>query len=248
MTPTKKPISTADDPVLALLQQFHPPQLAAEIQSTRAQHKPLPLHPTATTHDDDDARDLRRRTRAAKQPPRRKPQPLSAKEKRKLRVHALPTRNIPYETFRPLHALWLRYVRELMALGGGGAAAALAGKMASGDLHGAMVEVVRSRAVDRVGIRGIVVKETRGVLEIATEAGRVKTVPKEFTIFRIEVPMQEEDKGEGKGKGEEEKEKKKEKETGKVRTMVFDLHGSQLMFRAPDRAGRKFKAKSLLDL
>jgi len=51
----------------------------------------------------------------------------------------------------------------------------MAGRLASGDLHGALVEVVRSRAVDRVGIRGIVIKETRGVLVVVTQKGEGKS-------------------------------------------------------------------------
>lgn len=93
------------------------------------------------------------------------------------------------------------------------------------DLHGALVEVVRSRAVDRVGLKGIVVKETRAVLVLVTEKGEGKTVPKEFTVFGVTIP--------GKQQGEEKR---------------LELLGNQMMFRAAERAGRKFKAKAMLDL
>jgi len=127
----------------------------------------------------------------------------------------------------------------------------MAGRLASGDLHGALVEVVRSRAVDRVGIRGIVIKETRGVLVVVTQKGEGKSeyipppsgpifaetklmrkvaVPKEFTVFRIAVPPTDEDRARGRG------------------DMIFELQGNQMMFRAAERAGKKFKAKPMLDL
>lgn len=55
-------------------------------------------------------------------------------------------------------------------------------------------------------------------------------VPKEFTVFRVVVPASEEDRAKGRT------------------DMVFELQGSQMMFRAAERAGRKFKAKPMLDL
>ena len=184
-TPTRSavPVSCAD--ALALLLQHHPEDQALELVQTRVQNKPLALHPTATTtttttaagdgRAGGDARDRRRQERQAKQArPRRKPRPLTAREKRALNVHALPARSqLAYATFVPLHTLWLSYANSLVALGGG--AAAMAGRLASGDLHGAVVEVVRSRAVDRVGIRGIVVKETRATLVVVTQADEAKS-------------------------------------------------------------------------
>ena len=53
-------------------------------------------------------------------------------------------------------------------------------------------------------------------------------MPKEFTVFKVVVEMAG--------------------ENGKGREMVFELHGSQLMFRAAERAGRKYKGKPMLDL
>lgn len=91
--------------------------------------------------------------------------------------------------------------------------------LVSADYHGALVEVVRSRCVSRVGLRGIVVKDTKFTFEVITEKNEVKRVPKEHTVFRFEVPSKEE---EGK-------------------PMVFEIHGSQFESRAPDRANRKFK-------
>jgi len=53
-------------------------------------------------------------------------------------------------------------------------------------------------------------------------------VPKEFTVFKVAV-----DVGGENDKGKE---------------MVFELHGSQLIFRAAERAGKKYKGKPMLDL
>jgi ribonuclease P protein subunit POP4 len=56
-------------------------------------------------------------------------------------------------------------------------------------------------------------------------------VPKEYTVFRIRIPPTEE-----------------ERATLGRKDMVLDLHGQQMMFRAAERAGRKFKAKPMLEL
>ena len=211
--PTRSAVPASCADALALLLQHHPEDQALELVQTRVQNKPLALHPTATTtttttttttstststststpttttaakdgRADGDARDRRRQQRQAKQAcPRRKPRPLTAREKRTLNVHALPAKPLlAYATFVPLHTLWLSYARSLAALGGG--AVAMAGRLASGDLHGAVVEVVRSRAVDRVGIRGIVVKETRATLVVVTQTDEAKSL---LLLFPLKI-------------------------------------------------------------
>ncbi|KAF2226894.1 Rof/RNase P-like protein [Elsinoe ampelina] len=98
--------------------------------------------------------------------------------------------------------------------------------LSSADFHGAVVRVVRSGCVSRVGIRGIVVKDTKFTFEIVTKMDQVKVVPKEGTVFRVEVPV--------------EGDALEETDDGKVR-YVFEVYGEQLMTSAPDRANKKFK-------
>lgn len=47
--------------------------------------------------------------------------------------------------------------------------------LVSADFHGAEVEVVRSRCVSRVGLRGIVVRDTKFTFEIITKANELKS-------------------------------------------------------------------------
>lgn len=117
-------------------------------------------------------------------------------------------------------------------------AAGVGPMLASADYHGAMIEVVRSRCVGRVGIRGIVVKDTKFTFEIITPGNELKTVPKEYTIFRFEVPFADEDK-DGDTRMEQGQPRK---------PFVFEIHGSQFENRAPDRANRKFKQHISPDL
>lgn len=118
-----------------------------------------------------------------------------------------------------------------------------AAKLCAADFHGAKVEVSRSRCVSRVGVKGIVVRDSRGIFMLVTEKNELKSVPKEGTIFRVVVPrpipkVEEEVNG-----GGEEKEERKN-----LRDVVFELHGNQFQYRAADRANRKFKTHFLPDL
>ena len=52
--------------------------------------------------------------------------------------------------------------------------------LASADMHGALVEVVRSRCVSRVGLKGIVVRDAMFVVEIVTSKDVMKSGPWTF--------------------------------------------------------------------
>jgi ribonuclease P protein subunit POP4 len=127
-------------------------------------------------------------------------------------------------------------------MGGEGAAA----KLASADFHGAGVEVVRSGCVSRVGIRGVVIKDSKFAFEIVTPGNRVKLVPKEGTVFRFEVPVPVPvpvaGPSEGLKEGEGEKQEEGKEEGEQVPKMVFEIHGEQFQFRSADRASRKFRS------
>jgi len=128
----------------------------------------------------------------------RRPRPLSAKEKRRLGVYDVPKEARRYALYEGLHRLWVGYMWEVLGLrsadgdgdgngdGDGGEAMRSEGrgayvtaqsagsKLASADFHGAEVEVVRSRCVGRVGVRGIVVRDTKFTFEVVTRGDVVK--------------------------------------------------------------------------
>ena len=170
--------------------------------------------------------------------------------------------------------MWLGYIREVLGIDelGNGAdgkevwiGGAMAAKLSSADYHGAEVEVVRSRCVSRVGVRGIVVKDSKFVFEVVTKGNAVKIMPKEHTVFRFVIPRSgkmegREEDGRGDIKTEEamegdavEKSEDEAKEGDKLesegkRDLVFELHGNQCIYRAADRANKKFKTHFLPDL
>lgn len=218
----------------ALLARAHSPTTAERIYSDKIQHRPLFLRPTSPPPQAT-ARQARRKERERKAKERKKalkPKPLSAKQRRKLGLYDVPRDGQKYATFVPLHNLWLGYIIEILGTevytGGQGAAS----KLSSADMHGAEVEVVRSGCVGRVGIKGIVIKDARFVFEVITPKNKVKLVPKEGTLFRVEVPPPKADSDIAATGGEPSTPNK---------SLVFEIHGDQFAVRSADRANRRFK-------
>ncbi|KAK3398436.1 Rof/RNase P-like protein [Sordaria brevicollis] len=238
--------SSKSQPIAAvLLSRAHDPDEAKRILTEKIQQRPLFLH--ATSPPPSDARDKRRREREKKRLSRKKalkPKPLSANERRKLGLYKVPRSGQKYVLFEPLHQLWLGYIREILGqeihTGGEGAAA----KLTSADFHGAEVEVVRSGCVSRVGLKGIVIKDSRFTFEIITRKNQRKLVPKEGTVFRIEVPVAMTQTTETTTTQEGQSEDKKEQQPQETETpkMIFEVHGEQFQFRSADRANKKFRA------
>jgi len=236
--------SQKEHAALALLARAHSPPAASEIFRDKVQKRPLLLRPSSPDPKDN-AREARRRLRQQKalsqrRSKKQKPKPLSAKEKRRLAIYDIPKEQRKYSIYEPMQKMWEAYARDILGID---TAKTQEGKerpvyltpagagpmLASADFHGAGIEVVRSRCVSRVGIRGVVVKDQKFSFEIITRNNEVKTVPKEHTIFKFELPID----GEQASRDDEAFETR--------RALVFELHGSQFENRAPDRANKKFK-------
>ncbi|KAH6889195.1 Rof/RNase P-like protein [Thelonectria olida] len=219
-----------------LLARAHSPDSVNRIYSEKIQHRPFVLRPTSPPPATQNARAIRRKARQEKKAKQKqRPKPLSARERRQLDLYTIRKEDQKYDIYHPLNQLWLGYVRELLGndvhSGGPNAAA----KLASAEFHGAAVEIVRSRCPSRVGLKGIVVRDRKFVVEVITQKRGLKVVPKEGTVFRVEVPV--ETKSEIDAKGSE-----------RDRKFAFDVLGDQMMLRATDRANRKFKPHFLASL
>jgi len=89
-----------------------------------------------------------------------------------------------------------------------------------------------------------------GVLGLSWADLRVlwTVIPKEHTVFKFEIPQPPRkgavDEGVGTGEGQG----KGEGEGVGLRSLVFELHGSQFENRAPERATKKFKQRNMSDL
>lgn len=135
-------------------------------------------------------------------------------------------------------------------------------KLTSADFHGAKVMVVRSKCVSMVGLRGIVLRDTKFTFQIITQQNELKStqgsddfllrrwadyrlvIPKNHTIFRIQIPQPD--------AVEEDPTPKLDKDLGEeemgVNALIFELHGSSFEHRAIDRATKKFKQRNIVEL
>jgi ribonuclease P protein subunit POP4 len=158
--------------------------VAQSIFTENVLRKPLVLRPTTDDDQPVDARQARQRARdaraAATARRNRKPRPLTAKEQRELGLYRIPPQQHRWEIFEPLHRMWLGYVHEVLGIKSKNPQsvrvdAKTAGPLiAAVDMHGAVLTVVRCRCVGRVGVTGIVAKETRGTFEIVTRKNELK--------------------------------------------------------------------------
>ncbi|CAL1278862.1 unnamed protein product [Larinioides sclopetarius] len=60
-------------------------------------------------------------------------------------------------------------------------------KLLKADYHGCMLVVASSVCHTYIGIRGIVVQETKNVFRLITEEDKLKTVPKKGSVFCFEL-------------------------------------------------------------
>ncbi|KAL1967988.1 hypothetical protein VTN77DRAFT_2405 [Rasamsonia byssochlamydoides] len=222
-----------------LLRRAHSPDTASQLFTERIKQKPLFLRPTSPTPADNRSRRRLHRLRKKEYFYRKqKPKPLSAREKRISGIYDIPKEECKYEIFKGLHKLWVEYMQEVLDIKDRRVntpvtALSHGSKLASADFHGAEIEVVRSRCASRVGMKGIVVRDTKFTFVVVTEKDEAKTIPKEHTVFRFTVPIPTKDDGEN----TEDKAPPKE--------LVFELHGSQFENRPVDRANKKFKWKNI---
>ncbi|KAJ5312381.1 hypothetical protein N7508_003211 [Penicillium antarcticum] len=225
-----------------LLSRAHSPESTATQFTEKIKQRPLYLRPTESTATDNRSR--RRLHRLRKKEyflKHQKPRPLSAREKRESGLHDLPKDECKYAIFKGLHELWVEYMHEILDLKPGARAGPVSAlvhgsKLVSADYHGAEIEVVRSSCAGRVGVKGIVVRDTKFTFVLVTEGDEMKTIPKEQTIFKFTVPLPASAKGE---------QDQKESAVEWAKPLVFELHGSQFENRPVDRANKKFKWRNI---
>jgi len=221
--------STSKTTTLSILNQAFPnPSTAQQIYTQKIEYRPVSINPADHPPN---ARSTRRTLRTSKLHPKRKPKPLSAKEKRQLRIYDIPSSETKYSNFLILNELWEKYISEIIL--GENPSTGFAGPiLLKADYHGAKVRVEDCRCKERIGIQGIVVKETKNLFEIVTERDRLVKIPKEKSLFRVIC------KG---GEGENGKE------------LEWRIWGDQFLLRSGERASKKFsgrtiRGKALLEL
>ncbi|KAJ2856205.1 RNase P/RNase MRP complex subunit [Coemansia erecta] len=156
---------------------------------------------------------------------------VTAREKRQLKLYDLPKEACRYELFQSLNLMWNEYMEGLLAtkqmpgpmglfVGDGKQRQNMLARLVKADFHGALLEVVRSKCPNFVGIKGIVAQETKNVFKVVTRDDRLVVVPKTKTVFTVEFA------------------------SGGHCT----IYGDQFSFRASERASKKFKPKPTIDI
>ena len=176
-------MSSTSKPHIAqtLLARAHSPETASAQFTERIKQKPLYLRPTSPSPQDN--RDRRRLHRLRKKDyflRHQRPRPMTARAKRETGLYELPKEECKYALFQGLHSLWVGYMQEILDLKSGGRSGVVTpmghgAKLVSADYHGAEVEVVRSGCASRVGVKGIVARDTRFTFQVVTEKDELKS-------------------------------------------------------------------------
>lgn len=179
------PVLKRSEVAFDLLKEAHDSEFATTYYRDKIVQRPLYLKPTPKDDAELDPRASRRTAREQKKQSKRKtagkPKPLSAKQKRALQIYKIPKEQQKYELYVPLHTLWCGYMREILNLDEPNSShgrfidSRSAGPLlTSADYHGALVEIVRSRCVSRVGVKGIVIRDTKSTYEVITSKNVLK--------------------------------------------------------------------------
>jgi len=185
------PPSDKEHPAQSLLARAHEPTTASQIFREKVQNRPLLLRPSSPDPAQN-VRSQRQKARLEKAKANRKskkPRPLTAKQKRELGVYDIPKEQRKFDIYVPIWKLWCAYMREILGMEKSRYvnAAAVGPLLASADYHGAMVDVVRCRCVGRVGIKGIVVKDTKFTMEIITPKNELKSMLS--SVSHLSLPL-----------------------------------------------------------
>lgn len=160
--------------------------------------------------------------------------PLTAKQRKQLKLLSLPQlpTALRYSAFLPLHRLWLAYIRDLLAQPHSAIPLSSGERLLKADYHGARVTVVRSTAPSYVHVSGIVVQESASGWRIIGEDDKVRLVRKEGSVLQLTISSGVED----------------EQQQHQLGDWQVELYGDQLTVRSAERAAKKFKGKSNIQM
>ncbi|ANB15669.1 Pop4p [Sugiyamaella lignohabitans] len=151
--------------------------------------------------------------------------------------------NVPkYENFLELHRIWKLYITDLIYGSNASVSTradrpsraqelATATKLTTADFHGSLLKVTSSHNPTLIGLKGIVIWESKSSFVIVCESsgsniGGLRILNKKGTRFSTTVYQGESDT------------------TG----YSYEILGSRLIYRTADRSNRKFKSRSIEDL
>jgi ribonuclease P protein subunit POP4 len=133
------------------------------------------------------------------QKPRISKKMLTSKEKRTLGLNRLPKVGLNYQQFQAMNDLWMNYMVDLLDLVSlkkdGWEPGSLEEpklqqiqmKICRADLHGAILQVVKSDCPTQEGRKGICLLETKHTLQIISTDNKLRMVPKKGTTFCFDI-------------------------------------------------------------
>ena len=107
---------------------------------------------------------------------------ICRRHNKQLGLHEVP-KCAKYSDFLPLHSLWLQYISSSF----NSVTLKADEKLLKIDFHGAEFSVRNSKCKSYIGLKGIVVKETKNMIIIITKSDEVKHIPKSNSIFEMRI-------------------------------------------------------------
>lgn len=188
---------------------------ADALYTAKIEYKSILLEPTSRPED---SRAVKAQKERRRRDVKRKPRPLSAKERRRIGFNEIPKEARSHDLYKRLNILWTGYILEILKNGGHEA------KLLKADYHGAHLKVTKCSCPSLVFLEGIVLKETRHTFVISTKKNTIKTIPKRCTVFefQVEVPALDDAPAE---------------------LFKWEVFGEHFGYRAAERVGKKFKGR-----
>uniref|UniRef100_A0A182KAQ1 Ribonuclease P protein subunit p29 n=1 Tax=Anopheles christyi TaxID=43041 RepID=A0A182KAQ1_9DIPT len=115
---------------------------------------------------------------------------LSRKEIKELGLYTLPHDTIKYRDAVKLHRMWCGYYSTLFPNDlcpdvNDAKYNTIVASLLKADYHGAKIHIVRSKQPSVVGMKGIVVLETKGTFKMISKDNKLRTIPKNDSQFEV---------------------------------------------------------------
>ena len=115
---------------------------------------------------------------------------IKCKIRKKYKINKIDTKEKKeFKNFIQMNELWNGYVTKVLGVDKPEylSAESVLERLSKMDYHGALIEVTRSKTKGIIGLRGIVIQDTKNMFVLVTENDTVKMIPKYDNLFQIEV-------------------------------------------------------------
>ncbi|XP_053678676.1 ribonuclease P protein subunit p29 [Anopheles nili] len=115
---------------------------------------------------------------------------LSRREIKELGLYTIPADTVKYEDALGLHKIWCGYFDTIfpsndVPVETDGRYNAIVASLLKADYHGAKIKIIRSKQASVVGMKGIVVLDTKGTFKMVSKDNKLRTIPKNDSLFEV---------------------------------------------------------------